>query len=84
MTTPPPSETVVRVESVGVTTGRSCRIVIRGRLSDRLGAAFPEMSLERRPGRTVMRGAVDGARLDDLLGRLRDLGLEPLSVDVDE
>jgi hypothetical protein len=72
------------VESVGASTGRQCRIVIRGRLSDRLGSAFPELSLERRPGRTVMRGALDGARLEDLLGRLRDLGLEPVSVDVDE
>jgi hypothetical protein len=33
---------------------RRYRIVIRGRLSDRLGSAFPEMSLERHPGQTVM------------------------------
>jgi hypothetical protein len=59
-------------------------IVIHGRLSDRLGSAFPEMVLHRRPGRTVMRGPADDTRLDELLDRLRDLGLEPLSVDVHE
>jgi signal recognition particle subunit SEC65 len=42
------------------------------------------MSVERRLGRTVLRGAADRARLDDLLDRLRDLGLEPMRVDVDE
>jgi hypothetical protein len=61
-----------------------CRIVIRGRMSDRLGAAFPEMSLERCPGQTVLSGPVGRASLDDLLDRLGDLGLEPLSVDVEE
>jgi hypothetical protein len=60
-----------------------CRIVIGGRMSDRLGAAFPEMSLERCPGRTVLSGPVGRTSLDDLLDRLGDLGLEPLSVDVE-
>lgn len=60
------------------------RIVIRGRLSDRLGSAFPEMSLERRAGETVMRGPADEKRLGALLDRLRDLGLEPVSIDVDD
>ena len=59
------------------------RIVIRGRLSDRLGSAFPGVALDRRPGQTVMRGAAEPARLDELLDRLRDLGLEPLRVDVE-
>jgi hypothetical protein len=63
---------------------RRYRIVIRGRLSDRLGSAFPEMSLKRHPGQTVMSGPVDQARLHVLLDRLRDLGIEPVSVDVDE
>jgi hypothetical protein len=63
---------------------RRYRIVIRGRLSDRLGAAFPEMALDRRPGRTVMRGAAEPAGLDELLDRVRDLGLEPLRVDVED
>jgi hypothetical protein len=63
---------------------RQCRIVIRGRISDRLGAAFPEMALDRRPGETVLAGSVAPAGLDRLLDRLGDLGLEPLSVDVEE
>jgi hypothetical protein len=63
---------------------RLYRIVIRGRISDRLGAAFPEMSVERCPGRTVLFGSVGRASLDDLLDRLGDLGLEPLSVDVED
>lgn len=62
---------------------RQCRIVIRGRLSDRLGVAFPQLSLERRPGQTVMHGLADSAQLDELLDRLRDLGLELVSVDVE-
>jgi hypothetical protein len=61
-----------------------CRIVIRGRLSRRLGAAFPQAALERRAGQTVMRCRADRAGLHELLEQLRDLGLEPLSVDVEE
>jgi hypothetical protein len=71
------------VDCADLRATRQCRIVIPGRLSDRLGAAFPQMSLERRPGQTVMRGVADSAQLDELLDRLRDLGLEPVSVDVE-
>jgi hypothetical protein len=63
---------------------RLYRIVLRGRISDRLGAAFPDMSLERCPGRTILSGPVGRASLDGLLDRLGDLGLEALSVDVEE
>ena len=62
---------------------RRCTIVIRGRLSDRLGSAFPEMAVHRCPGTTVLCGRPAVAQLDELLDRLRDLGLEPLSVYVD-
>jgi hypothetical protein len=72
----------VKIESVP--NKRRYRIVIRGRLSDRLGSAFPEMSLERRPGQTVMHGLADQARLHELLDRLRDLGIEPVSIGVDD
>jgi hypothetical protein len=58
--------------------------VIRGQLSDRLGSAFPQMALDRRPGRTVLHCAADPAQLEELLDHMRDLGLEPLSVDADE
>jgi hypothetical protein len=72
------------VEIENVPNTRRCRIVIRGRLSDRLGSAFPEMALERGPGQTVLRGRADQTRLHELLDRLRDLGIEPVSVDVDD
>lgn len=51
-------------------------IVVRGRMSDRLGAGLHGMTLERGPGRTVIRGCADGARLEALLEALADLGLE--------
>ena len=62
---------------------RRCTIVIRGRLSDRLCSAFPEMALQRHAATTMLSGRADAAQLGELLDRLRDLGLEPLSVDVD-
>ena len=73
---------VASVDRADLRAPRQCRIVIPGRLSDRLGSAFPQLSLERRPGQTVMHGVADRAQLDELLDRLRDLGLEPVSVDV--
>jgi hypothetical protein len=57
------------------------RIVIRGRLSERLGAAFAEISLERRPGQTVLSGSADRLGLQAALDRVRDLGLDVVSVD---
>jgi hypothetical protein len=57
------------------------RIVVRGRLSERLGAAFGELSLERRPGQTVLSGSGDQLGLQVVLGRLRDLGLDVVRVD---
>jgi RNA polymerase sigma-70 factor, ECF subfamily len=57
--------------------GRRFTIVVRGRMSERLGAAFHGMTLERHPGRTVIHGRADRARLDELLEALADLGLEP-------
>jgi hypothetical protein len=72
------------VESAPPPAERRYRIVIRGRLSDRLGSAFPEMALERCPGTTVMCGPADDVRFNGLIDRLRDLGLEPLSVDVED
>jgi hypothetical protein len=57
------------------------RIVVRGRLSERLGSAFRDVTLERQPGRTVLRGDDGRARLDSVLARLHDLGIEPVRVD---
>jgi len=60
------------------------RIVVKGRLSERLGSAFQGVSLERRPGETVLRGAGDRAQCERMLERLRNLNIEPLSVDADD
>jgi hypothetical protein len=57
------------------------RIVIRGRLSERLGAAFGELNLERRRGQTVLKGSGEELPLAAVLDRVRDLGLEVVSVD---
>jgi hypothetical protein len=57
------------------------RIVIRGRLSDRLGAAFGELELEPLPGETALSGEfVDDTQLYGVIDRLRDLGIELVSV----
>lgn len=59
-------------------------IVVRGRLSPRLTSAFPELVVEQAPGRTVLRGPVGSRRLVEVLTQLRDLGIEPVTVDVDD
>jgi hypothetical protein len=86
MVTPltPAAEIVVPMRIDGERSGSRWRIVIRGRLSDRLGSAFPEMALERRAGQTVLRGVADEAQLRELLERVGDLGLEAVRVDVDD
>ena len=60
------------------------RIVVKGRLSQRLGSAFRDVTLERRPGKTVLSGATGQEQLDSVLARLNDLGIEPVSVEDDE
>ena len=61
------------------------RITVRGRLSDRLGAAFDGMTLVGRGATTELAGEIaDGAQLHGLLTRIRDLGLELVSVSVAE
>jgi hypothetical protein len=56
------------------------RIVVAGRLSERLGSAFRDVTLERRRGLTVLRGEGQ-AHLDSVLARLGNLGIEPLEVE---
>ena len=66
-------------------TTRSVRITVRGRLSNRLATAFDEMTLVRCSGATQLVGEVaDQAQLHGLLSRIRDLGLELVSVAVAE
>jgi hypothetical protein len=64
--------------------GKRFRIVVRGRLSERLGSAFRDVMLERRSGQTVLSGTADRAELDSVIARLDDLGIEALSVEDDD
>lgn len=58
------------------------RIVVRGRLSERFLTAFDGMTLEAAAGETVLSGEIaDQSALYGLLDRLRDFGLELVSVD---
>ena len=64
-------------------TMRSIRITVRGRLSNRLAAAFDGMTPVRRTGATELIGEIaDQAQLHGLLARIRDLGLDLESVSV--
>ena len=56
-------------------------IVVKDRLSERFDGAFPGVELEPTKGRTVLRGDfADQAQLHGLLDRLRDFGIELVSV----
>ena len=57
------------------------RICVRGQLSQRLATAFDGMSLEPGVAHTALIGQVrDQSQLFGLLDRVRDLGLELVSV----
>lgn len=57
------------------------RIVVKGRLSERFGQAFEGVTLEELPGQTALVGEfTDGAQLYGVLDRLRDFGIELVSV----
>jgi hypothetical protein len=56
-------------------------IVVRGRLSSRYEGAFDGASLVPHHGQTTLRAdLIDQAQLYGLLNRLRDLGIELVSV----
>ena len=58
------------------------RIVLRGRLSERVATTFDGMALEPGPDQTVLVGDVrDQAHLYGLLDRLRDFGMELVAVE---
>jgi hypothetical protein len=60
------------------------RIVVRGRLSERLASAFAGMTLEPGDGTTSLVGPVaDQSHLFGVLERVHSLGLELLSVEAD-
>lgn len=57
------------------------RLCIRGRITERLTAAFEGMRLETSGALTVFTGEIrDQAELYGLLERVRDLGLELVSI----
>ena len=59
----------------------SYQIVVRGELSQRFSTAFEGMALEAGEGQTTITGpVVDQGHLHGLLDRVRDLGLELVSV----
>ena len=59
----------------------SYQIVVRGELSQRYSTAFEGMALEAEDGLTTITGpVVDQSHLHGLLDRVRDLGLELVSV----
>lgn len=66
---------------IGSGSQQRYEIVVRGRLSSRLGCAFDGVTLVPRNGRTTLRAdLVDKSQLYELLNRLRDLGIELVSV----
>jgi len=57
------------------------RIAVRGRLTERLGAAFEGLALEPGNEQTVLVGEIrDQSHLYGVLDRVRNLGLELVSV----
>ena len=59
------------------------RVVVRGRLSQRLAAGFDGISVESGDGQTTLTGCyLDQAQLHGVLDRLRALGIELVSVNV--
>lgn len=58
------------------------RICIRGRVTERLGSALEGMRLEAGATETVFTGEIhDQSQLYGLLDRVRDLGLELISLE---
>ena len=58
------------------------RISVRGRLTERLGSAFDDMTLEPAAGQTVLVGEIlDQSHLYSVLERVRNLGLELVGVE---
>jgi hypothetical protein len=65
----------------GHMAAREYEIVVKGRLSEKFGSAFEGLRVEPRPGETVLRGSfADQAQLHGTLDRIRNLGIELVSV----
>ena len=69
------------VAVIGSNSPQRYEIVVRGRLSNRYERAFDGATLVPRQGHTMLRAdLVDQSQLYGLLNRLRDLGIELVSV----
>ena len=67
--------------SYATTSRRRYEIVVRGRLSKRYESAFDGVTLEPRQGETrLLADLADQSQLYGLLNRLRDFGIELVSV----
>lgn len=65
--------------------GTCYRIVVKGRLSERYEPVFDGLRLEPHSGSTALSGRfVDHSQLYGVLDRLRDLGIELVSVNAIE
>jgi len=64
----------------GTDGGIRYRIVVRGRVGERFTALFTGLECELRPGESVLEGDFDQAGLHGLLDRLRDLGIQLVSI----
>jgi hypothetical protein len=63
------------------TQPRLYRVIVRGRLGECLATSFEELELESRAGETSLTGTfADQAQLHGLLDRLRDLGIQLVSI----
>jgi hypothetical protein len=66
---------------IGSHSRQRYEIVVRGRLSSRYECAFDGATLVPRHGQTTLRAdLIDQSQLYGLLNRLRDLGIELVSV----
>jgi hypothetical protein len=57
------------------------RVVVRGHLGEQLASGFEQLELDSHPGESSLTGTfADQAQLHGLLDRLRDLGIQLISV----
>ena len=76
-----PERDVAAGERTVTVEPRRYRIALRGRLSERFTSMFEGMSLQVGPDETVLTGELhDQAQLHGVLERLRDLGIELVSL----
>jgi len=54
---------------------RTYRLTVAGELGDRMASAFPGMTLTPGEGTTTLSGELDQTELQDVFGRIADLGL---------